>query len=390
MATNPDPQNLQLNLLTQQLVTGEIDRRTFVLRGVALAVSLPILGAIVAACSPASTASPSGSESIGAGSSKKPLIGFLLRDIQQVRWNFDAKGFAAEAETLMVPYIIQFTADGTQASQNANAETMIAQGIKALVVVPVGSDTVGGIIKACHDAGVKYISYGNEIPGVDFILDRDNPGVGEIFAKHATAFAPSGNYVLIYGEQGNDVAEAKKTGIWTVLKPLVDSGAIKVVSEKYTKGWDPQLAQAQVEAALAATNNNIQAIVASNDGMGLGAFTPIQAAGLQSKVFISGEDGDLARVQLIAEGLPQVTTWEPYPTQGATAADVAVALATGKDPHATSQTTLNGVAIPTIQFKTIALTKDTIFDQLVKTGFYSYSDVYKLTPVNQRPPSPAP
>ncbi|MFN8621290.1 MAG: substrate-binding domain-containing protein [Chloroflexota bacterium] len=385
-------QRTALDRLVGDLASGRIDRRTFLRRGTALAISLPTLGAVmaataqsVAAQSPSAAAAP-----VGSFDPSKPLIAFLGRNKQQVRWDFDAAGFEARAKELGVPYVIQFTTEGDdQSFQNTKAENLLAQGIKAIAVVPFDEKAVQPIIDAAHSVGAKYIAYGNDTVGADFILRRNNESVGATFATEAVKFAPKGNYVLVYGEQGNDVAEAKKRGIWSVIQPLVDSGDIKIVSEQYTKGWDPQLAQAQVEAALASTGGDIKAVIASNDGMGLGSYTALKAAGLDKDVFVSGEDGDLARVQLIASGLPQITTWEPYPVQGATAADVATALATGADPMATTQVTFpDGSTVPAIEFKTVALTKDNILDQLVKSGFYAYDDVYKLTPEDQRPPKP--
>lgn len=391
MESETQDRQRSLDELTQQLARGQIDRRNFLRRGVLLAVSLPTLGAIIAACaSPSSSPSASAAGSAAAPGGDKPLIGFLLRDKVQVRWDFDEAGFKKRADELGVKYITAFTTEGNdQSFQNTKAENMLAQGIKALVVVPFDPKAVQPIIDACHSAGVKYVAYGNDIENADFILRRNSESVGATFANGAVTFAPKGNYALVYGEQGNDVAEAKKRGILSVLKPLIDKGDIKVVSEQYTKGWDPQTAQAQIEAALAATNGNLNAVVASNDGMGLGSYTALKAAGKEKTCFVSGEDGDLARVQLIASGLPQITTWEPYPVQGATAADVAVAFATGKDPGATTEASFpSGKKVPAIEFKTVALTKDNVLGELVKSGFYTYDDVFKLTPEGQRPPRP--
>src|SRR3990172_10937454 len=108
--------------LTHQLSSGTIDRRTFLRRGTMLAVSLPTLSAIIAACSsPAATTAPPGAPTAapgGGGQSDKPVIGFLLRNKLQARWDFDEAGFIAEAEKLGVPYPPSFTAGDTQEFQN--------------------------------------------------------------------------------------------------------------------------------------------------------------------------------------------------------------------------------------------------------------------------------
>ncbi|MFN8619881.1 MAG: substrate-binding domain-containing protein [Chloroflexota bacterium] len=135
-----------------------------------------------------------------------------------------------------------------QSFQNTKVENLLAQGIKAIAVVPFDEKAVQPIIDAAHSVGAKYI--GCTTPSADFILRRNNESVGATFATgRPSSSPPKGNYVPVHGEQGNDVAEAKKRGIWSVIQPLVDSGDIEIVSEQYTKGWDPQLAQARGRGA---------------------------------------------------------------------------------------------------------------------------------------------
>ena len=389
-----------LEELTSQFTTGAIDRRTFLRRGSMLAISLPTLSAILAAVasSPAlAQESPApGASAPAAGQSDVPVIGFLLRNKLQSRWDFDEAGFIAEAQKLGVPYQTSFTAGDTQEFQNAKAEAMLASGtLKALVVVPFGELAIQPIIDAAHAQGVKVIPYGNIIPNVDFSLIRDNEKVGQIMGESAKAAVPKGNYVFAWGAVGNDVGEGKKKGTLSVLQPLIDSGDIKVVSEQHTTDWASTGVQTQVEAALTNTNNDIQAIVTSWDTGAIGAYAAVKAAGIDTKVFITGEDADPTRVQLIAAGYPAMTTFEPYPLQGATAADVAYAFATGADMTKPVNgltpiqvTAPDGKQYPAIQFKSISLTKDNLIDELVKPGLMTYDDVYKLTPEADRPPRP--
>lgn len=386
--------------LTHQLSSGTIDRRTFLRRGTMLAVSLPTLSAIIAACSsPAATTAPPGAPTAapgGGGQSDKPVIGFLLRNKLQARWDFDEAGFIAEAEKLGVPYATSFTAGDTQEFQNAKAEAMLAADtLKALVLVPFGELAIQPILDAAHAKGVKVIGYGNIIPGLDFSLIRDNEKVGVIMGEAAKAYAPKGNYAFSWGAVGNDVGEGKKKGSLSVLQPLVDSGDIKVVSEQHTTDWASTGVQTQIEAALTLAQNDLQAIVCSWDSGAIGAYAAVKAAGVDKKVFITGEDADPTRVQLIAAGYPAMTTFEPYPLQGATAAQVAYALATGadltkpiNDLPIIEVTSPGGDKYPAIQFVSISITKDNLIDELVKPGLMTYEDVYKLTPEADRPPKP--
>lgn len=320
----------------------------------------------------------------------------LFRNKLQSRWDFDEAGFIAEAQKLGVPYTTSFTQGDTQEFQNAKAEAMLAAGtLKALVVVPFGELAIQPIIDAAHAKGCAVIPYGNIIPNVDFSLIRDNEKVGTIMGESSKAAAPKGNYVFAWGAVGNDVGEGKKKGSLSVLQPLIDSGDIKVVSEQHTTDWASTGVQTQVEAALVNAGNDIQAIVCSWDTGAIGAYAAVKAAGVDTKVFITGEDADPTRVQLIAAGYPAMTTFEPYPLQGATAAQVAYAFATDADMTQPINgltpievTAPDGKQYPAIQFQSISLTKDNLIDELVIPGLMTYEDVYKLTPEADRPPKP--
>ena len=384
--------------LTSKLNSGAIDRRTFLRRGSMLAISLPTLGAIIAACSPPAASAPVASDaaSAPAGQSDKPLIAFLLRNKLNARWDFDEAGFIAEAEKIGVPYQTSFTAGDTQEFQNSTAEAMLASGtLKALVLVAFGELAIQPIIDAAHAKGCKVIAYGNIIPNVDFCLIRGNEAVGKLQAEGAKAFAPKGNYVLAWGAVGNDVGEGKKKGALSVLQPLIDSGDIKVVAEQHTVDWGATGVQTLVEAALVNAKNDIQAVVASWDSGAIGAYAAVKAAGIDTKVFITGEDADPPRVQLIAAGFPAMSTFEPYPIQGAVAAAVAHALATGADITKPVRgltpfqvTAPDGKQYPAIQFETVSITKSNIIKEIVKPGMMTYDDAYKLTPEADRPPRP--
>ena len=52
-----------------------------------------------------------------------------------------------------------------------------------------------------------------------------------------------------------------------VIGDAVASGKIKIVGEAFTDGWKPDNAQKNMEQILTANNNNVDAVLAENDGM---------------------------------------------------------------------------------------------------------------------------
>jgi hypothetical protein len=105
---------------------------------------------------------------------------------------------------------------------------------------------------------------------------------------------PKGNYFLLGGAATDNNAKVFRDGQLKVLQPLVAKGDIKIVGQQWTPEWDPTNALKITENALTANHNNIQAIVASNDGTAGGAIAALAAQKLAGKVAVSGQDADLA------------------------------------------------------------------------------------------------
>ena len=91
---------------------------------------------------------------------------------------------------------------------------------------------------------------------------------------------PEGNYVFIKGSSADPNADFLFSGQMEVLQEAIDAGTIKNVGEAYTDGWLPANAQRNMEQFLTANNNEVDAVVASNDGTAGGAIAALEAQGL--------------------------------------------------------------------------------------------------------------
>ena len=112
---------------------------------------------------------------------------------------------------------------------------------------------------------------------------------------------PKGNYILALGDEGTNVAQEEKQGYYKVLKPYLDRGDIKIVSEQFNKNWSTESGRAQVENALTKTNNDVVAVLAGNDGVAYGVIQALQGQGLAGKVWVNGVDAE-PRAQALISG----------------------------------------------------------------------------------------
>jgi D-xylose transport system substrate-binding protein len=210
---------------------------------------------------------------------------------------------------------------------------------------------------------------------VDGYVTFDNVKVGEMQAQGVVKLAPKGNYFLLGGAATDNNARLLRDGQMKVLKPLVDKGDIKIVGQQWTPEWDPSKAQSIVENVLTANSNNIQGIVASNDGTAGGAIQALAGQKLAGKVPVSGQDADLAGVRRVAEGTQAMTVYKPIKVIASTAAEMAVDLVKGTAPKFTTKLNNGKKDVDTVLLTPTMLTKDTL-DVVINDGFYTKQQIF--------------
>ncbi len=343
----------------------------------------------LAACTTTSDKAASGSNggdakstSGGSDSSKKAdkkiVIGFSLDTLQEERWQKDRDLFKAKAEALGADVIVQ-SANSDDAKQINQAENMISQGVNVLVVVPHNAEASAAIVEKAHAAGIKVLSYDRLIKNsdVDLYVSFDNERVGEMQAKAIVEKAPKGKYVYIGGSDTDNNAHLFKQGAFNILQPLIYKGDIKVVYDQWTKDWNPSNALNNMENALTANNNQIDAVVAANDGTAGGVIQALASQGLAGKIPVSGQDAELAACQRVVEGTQTMTVYKPIKKLAEKSAELAIQLAKGETIQ-TDKTVNNAkIDVPSILLDPIAVTKDNMDATVIADGFHKKEEVYK-------------
>jgi D-xylose transport system substrate-binding protein len=162
-----------------------------------------------------------------------------------------------------------------------------------------------------------------------FYLTFDNKEVGRMQARAVFEAQPTGNYVFIKGSSADPNADFLHSGQLEVLQEALDSGDIVNVGEAYTDGWLPANAQRNMEQFLTQNNNEVDAVVASNDGTAGGVVAALEAQGMAGSVPVSGQDGDHAALNRVALGTQTVSVWKDARDLGRAAAEIANQLADG-------------------------------------------------------------
>jgi len=261
---------------------------------------------------------------------KDLIVGVSWSNFQEERWKTDEAAIKAALDKAGAKYI-SADAQSSPAKQLTDVESLIAQGATALIVLAQDADAIGPAVDKATAEGIPVVGYDRLIENPKaFYITFDNKEVGRMQARAVFAAKPKGNYVFIKGSGSDPNADFLFSGQMEILKAAVDSGAVKNVGEAYTDGWLPANAQKNMEQFLTANNNQVDAVVASNDGTAGGVVAALSAQGLAGSVPVSGQDGDQAALNRIALGTQTVSVWKDARELGKRAATIAVDLANGK------------------------------------------------------------
>ena len=181
-----------------------------------------------------------------------------------------------------------------------------------------------------------------------------------------------------------------------VVQELVDAGKVEIVADQWVENWSNDNALKIMENVLTATNNGIDAVVASNDGTALGALQAMKAQGLAGKVPISGQDATLAGVKSIVDGELTMTVFKDIRKLSPMAMDMAAALARGESipglqDYSLAELTLDDSlegSVPCLFLPVVQVDAENVYEEVILTGFQPYDEVYRDVPEADRPPRP--
>lgn len=298
-------------------------------------------------------------------SAQDVVVGVSWRHFQEERWRIDEKGIKDELASIGKQFkYISADAQSDPQKQLTDIEGLIARGANVLVVLAQDSNAVLQGIERAKAEGIPVIAYDVPIDDPDVMfLSFDNVAVGRLMAEAMVAEKPEGNWAIIKGDAQMPIVDLFFSGQWQVMKPLVESGAIKVVAEQNVENWKPDVAQNTMDQILTANNNKVDAVLSMNDGMAGGVVAALASQGLDG-IPVSGQDGDVAALNRIAKGQQTVSIWKNSYELGRAAARAAAALSSGGDmlsvAGAVPYQTPSGATQAAILLEPIPITRDNL------------------------------
>ena len=309
------------------------------------------------ACSTGATTAPTTAATTGPAATTAAtqaaagcLVGVSWNNYTQERWAKADEPNIKKAVSAGGGTYTRTDAHDNSEQQLKDVDNLMSQGAKVLIILAKDAVAIKPAIDKAKAAGIPVIGYDRLVEDPDvFYITFDNKRVGTVIATEVMKAAPKGNYAIIKGDPGDANAEFLRSGMTEAGIPKLNetnAAGIKVVYEQNTANWDTTGARTNMDAALAANSNKIDAVLSENDGMATGVVQALDAVGL--KIPVGGQDGDKAALTRVALGTQTVSVWKNANDLGAVAGSVAIQLCKGtKGDAVTVPDGLSAAAKPT-------------------------------------------
>lgn len=313
-------------------------------------------------------------------------IGFSMDTLKEERWQRDKDLVEKRARERGVEIIVE-VANSDDSRQISQAENMLTRNVDVLIVAPHNAVAAAAIVEAAHRQGVPVISYDRLIRNsdVDLYVSHQVVKMGEMQADYLLKRAPKGNYIIVQGSATDNNAKLLHDGHMNILKPAVDRGDIKIVANQPAREWLAEEALKIVENALTNNDNNVAAVVASNDGTARGAISALANQGLAGKVLVSGQDADLASMKEILLGRQTMTVYKAIEPLANSAVDAAIQLARGEQVQTNAAVNNGRKDVPSFLHEPVAVDKDNMMQTVVKDGYHPLARICEGIPADKCP-----
>jgi D-xylose transport system substrate-binding protein len=309
-------------------------------------------------------------------------VAVLLPDSKSsVRWETVDRPFLKQAfDAAGVEVEIQ-NAEGDKAVQAQQAEQAITNGATVLLLVNLDSGSGAAIAANAKSQDVSVIDYDRlTLDGdSDYYVSFDNEAVGRLQGEGLVscieeAGTQNPQIAVLNGSPTDNNATLFKNGYDSVINPLFESGEWTEVADESVPDWDNQRALTMFEQMLQAANNEIDGVLAANDGLANSAISAIKQRKLD-QIPVTGQDATLQGIQNIVNGDQCMTVYKAIKKEADAAAELAIALAKGETPSA-PDTINNGTKdVPSVFLEPVPVTKENISEYLGEPDFPKQEEI---------------
>jgi D-xylose transport system substrate-binding protein len=318
----------------------------------------------------------------GGGGGDTPRVGVLLPDTKSsARWETVDRPALDEALSAGgVEADIQ-NAEGNKNTQQQQAEQMITNGAKVLLLVNLDSGSGAAIAANAQSQGVKVIDYDRltlDTDATDYYVSFDNERVGQLQGQglvDCIGNKQGARIAVLNGSPTDNNATLFKNGYDSVINKKFDSGDWTEVDDQDVPDWDNQQALTIFEQILQAADNKVDGVLAANDGLANAAISALKQRKLP-QIPVTGQDATLEGLQHIVNGDQCMTVYKAIQKEADAAAELAIALAKGEEVTVETTPIDNGAEeVPSVLLEPVPVTQDNIAEYFGNPDYPTKEDI---------------
>lgn len=326
-------------------------------------------------------------------------VGIVLPTKDESRWLQDEDQFTKKFKEANIKHQVVFS-QGQSTTEKTNVESLIAKGIKVLIICPVDASTAAATVEQAQSKGIKVISYDRLITdteAVDYYVTFDSLEVGKAQGKYLVdSFNGKKNVPLyLYGGAATDNnAFLFFEGAWSELQPKIADGTFVVVNSdkakalqskaklerkeigdiigQVTTDWKPEIAKSTAETNLNAARPDDKtdvAILAPNDGTSMSIADTFN--GKVKSYVITGQDADPAALKYILDGKQSMTVFKDTRKLVDSSVQMSKDLLENKKPDAPDKYDNKKKEVASKKSAIITITKDNLKKEIIDSGYYT-------------------
>jgi len=261
------------------------------------------------------------------GAAKKKTIGVLICDFSDQFQVYMMDGMKeADKKYPDIEFVYQDAKYDANTQMN-QMENLIMRNTDAIIVMPVDAKASVPMVKQAVNAGIPIISVNrkleNQEVAVSYVGSNDVEAGEILMGQMAKLLGGKGNIAVLEGQMGHEPQIRRQQGIMNILKKYPN---IKIVADM-PADWYRDKGMAVMENWLQ-SGLKIDAVVAHNDEMAIGALKAAEDAGV--RLFIAGIDATPEALDFVRQGKLAFTVFQDAKGQGKGAIETAVQVVNGK------------------------------------------------------------
>jgi ABC-type sugar transport system substrate-binding protein len=219
--------------------------------------------------------------------------------------------------------LISLDSERSVMTERSHVETLINSKVDLIIMTPIDQSTSQAAARLVNQAGIPLLLLETKFnddfrsDGGKFVtfIGSDNALAGEIEGRYLADQLPAGgNVVYLAIEYGRSATELRKAGFESVIK---DHPNLEIVTE--LQGYASRVKAKTIMETLLEKygKGQLQALVAENDEMAIGAASAIQAADrLEEFKVLIGVNGSKAGLDAVAAGTLTATVFQDAVLKG--------------------------------------------------------------------------